>query len=58
MKKYTVTISYWMFEVHQVEAADEKQAVDDVRYGGEDTYVKSYEGDYSGEATVEDGWDL
>lgn len=58
MKKYTVLRSYLMVEVHQVEAADEEQAVDAVVNGNEDTYVKSYDGEYDGDLTVEKGWDL
>ena len=58
MKKYTVLRSYSMIEVHQVEAVDEEQAVDAVVNGDEDTYVKSYDGEYDGNLTVEEGWDL
>ena len=58
MKKYTVLRSYSMTEVHQVEAVDEDKAIDAVINGDEDTYVKSYDGDYDDSCTVEDGWDL
>jgi hypothetical protein len=47
-----------MVEVHQVEAVDEEQAVDAVVNGDEDTYVKSYDGEYDDSCTVEEGWDL
>ena len=58
MKKYTVLRSYSIDEVHRVEAVDEDKAIDAVINGDEDTYVKSYDGDYFGEVTAEEGWDL
>ena len=58
MKKYTVLRSYSMIEVHKVKATDEEKAVEIVVNGDEDTYVKSYDGEYDGNLTVEDGWDL
>jgi len=58
MKKYTVLRSYSIDEVHQVEAVDEDKAIDAVIHGDEDTYVKSYDGDYDGDIAVIEGWDL
>ena len=58
MKKYTVLRSYSMIEVHKVKATDEEKAVEIVVSSDEDTYVKSYDGEYDGNLTVEDGWDL
>ena len=59
MKKYTVLRSYTVYEVHQVEAVDEDKAYTAVQNNlTASKYVKSFDGKYDGELTVEEGWDL
>jgi len=58
MNEYTVLRSFSITQVHQVKAADEAKALEIVVHSDEDTYVKSYDGEYDGDIAVIEGWDL
>jgi len=51
--KWHVMKSYTVVEVHEVEAVDEDAALEKVREGKEDYFLKSFDGDYDNEITVE-----
>ena len=52
-QKYKVMFSYTVVEVYEVDAADDIDALQKLRENDQDYFLKSYEGDYHDNVTVE-----